>query len=512
MSVRSLHRTTEESVEKPLENYNRRATEIYNEDNLNQVSSSIKINQNKPHSKRSPKKKVVTKSIIIDKMKELNNKARDQLKSLNSNLEHILESMKYKIMHKQQIEEREIIETPEHKLQVVESEILQLQKQKKQLLIDQEHWNKRLKDTTTYKPQPVEEKEKNNEMLKQTIRELKKEIKEQEKLLVSKSNPAEVTYKTNEVNEKYLRTRNKNLKLETQIQKQEESLLQHENLLQRNLAHKLEVQKSIEVLEVKIKKRAESRLKRKETNNPETPKQETKEELLVKIQEISLKISQDDKQFALKKSKMNNKLSEKQKQLQYEKLRLKEKDQERRIGNLKVQELRRIIKQQKLQPLISKKDKFREQIRTGRNKSLRVNNTQPAISKTIEKEDEKPYIDQDNPGILKKEDSKGSSNFRLAKVEWRYNGEKLHRSSVDLREKTPAVGARNNTPTHSNNKNASIVIDKSAKTTEKKTLKKRPSLKNMTPKKELSNLRVEQEKVSHTGGSALDEFYQNTDE
>ena len=75
------------------------------------------------------------------------------------------------------------------------------------------------------------------------------------------------------------------------------------------------------------------------------------------------------------------KLKSKKKELDISKIRLKEKDQERRLGNLKLKELRRIIKQHKLKPLLSHKERPRRK-EGGRNRSLVINQSNPVIDKS----------------------------------------------------------------------------------------------------------------------------------
>ncbi|CAI2365633.1 unnamed protein product [Moneuplotes crassus] len=501
MSDYSDHSDTDKYIEKSFEDYNREASKIYDEDSNGPFASSPKVAKGGAKiSFKSKKKKIMTKDDIIDKMRDLNTRARDQLKGLNTRMERILETMKYKIIHKQQLKQKQVVETPKHKHKVLNSEISQLQQQKEQLLLDQEQWAVKLQEAINYRPQNTVKKDPNTELLKKTIRDLKKEIKDQEKILVQNNNPEPKAYKPMEANERYLILLNKNLVIQDTIERKETSLSQHEDLIQRNMLQLQQIQKCINSIQAKRSRRAESQLKRHENRSQEIPKKETQQELLQKIKEISEKIKQDDKEFSKKKRNMDKKLSLKHKELQLAKLRLKEKDQERRIGNLKVQELRRILKQHKLQPLVSSNEKFREQKRTERNKSLIVHQSQSSISKTFDLEYGKPYIEKKNTEKFNQEDSKKSSRFRLAKVEWKYNGKKLHQSSVDLREKDLAEKLKNNKRSNSKNDKNTIQINTNAPIQQS----------NFSGVKKKPSIRMENEKVSNTGGSGIEDFYQNT--
>lgn len=141
----------------------------------------------------------------------------------------------------------------------------------------------------------------------------------------------------------------------------------------------------------------------------------------------------------MKKSMRENKanaeveLKSKNKELELLKIKLKEKEQERRLVTLKLKEIKRIIKQHKLKPLIQNNLKHRGSSKSGRNKSMAVNQSHPGISKTY---DMQYGGDQVIPQTQKK-----SKPFKLqlAKLEWKSkaNINLLHESSADLRYKAP---------------------------------------------------------------------------
>ena len=151
-----------------------------------------------------------------------------------------------------------------------------------------------------------------------------------------------------------------------------------------------------------------------------------------KIDGLKDLLKQEEKQFNAKRSKMMNKLNSKRKELELAQLKFKEKDQERRLGNLKLRELRRIIKQHKLKPLLGTKKEDTIAGNSGRNRSLGINQSHPSISHTYDAQYGNNATD-----IAKENETKYGYKIKLAKVEWRHKGKRLHQSSVDLRDKTP---------------------------------------------------------------------------
>ena len=161
--------------------------------------------------RRKKKKKELTKDDIIDKMRDLNTRARDKLKQLNSRMERVLDTIKYKVIYskpksnlclEQQLKQRETKETPEHKQRLINSEILALKQQKEVCEVEIEQLKAKIEEAINFKPQYISKENPNKEILKKTIRDLKKEIKDQGNILIQLNGSAPKKYNTNELSNK----------------------------------------------------------------------------------------------------------------------------------------------------------------------------------------------------------------------------------------------------------------------------------------------------------------------
>jgi hypothetical protein len=140
-------------------------------------------------------------------------------------------------------------------------------------------------------------------------------------------------------------------------------------------------------------------------------------------------IKTDEQKFLKKTLKMKHNLNEKRNELEKLAIKRREKEQEKRIGILKLKELKRIIKQHKLKPAIQKTLRQVEEIKTSRNKKLEINQSYPVMRDKVDLQ----YGDT-------QPEERGKSNqsrIKLAKIEWKTkaNVNSLHKSAVDLRDK-----------------------------------------------------------------------------
>lgn len=221
----------------------------------------------------------------------------------------------------------------------------------------------------------------------------------------------------------------KNQKLQVKIDRQKISLQKHQELLEKTMQEKAKLQNKVDKLYDKQSNKSEK------SNMSMTEKQLTVKEIEQKINTISILIKKDEKQFNRKKNKIQAKIADKTKEKQLMSLKLREKEQERRLGNLKLKELKRIIKQHKLKPMLNQNLK-----KSGRNKSLIVNQSHPAISKTYDLQ----YGNIESAKMISNESDINIDNYKppklkLAKLELKNQQSKinLNESSVDLRKKTP---------------------------------------------------------------------------
>lgn len=221
----------------------------------------------------------------------------------------------------------------------------------------------------------------------------------------------------------------KNQKLQAKIDRQKMSLQKHQELLEKTSKDKAKLQNKVDKLYDRQSNKSEK------SNLSLTDKQQMAKELEQKINSINILIKKDEKQYIRKKNKIQAKIIDKTKEKQLMSLKLREKEQERRLGNLKLKELKRIIKQHKLRPMLNNNIK-----KSGRNKSLIVNQSHPAISKTYDLQygNIEPTKMASNESDINVDKNK-PQKLKLAKLEWKNQQSKvnLHESSVDLREKTP---------------------------------------------------------------------------
>lgn len=130
--------------------------------------------------KNKRSKKEYTKDDCIEDLRELNNKLRNKLKELNSRMERILESVKYKLLldHKEKLSKPKY--TIEQRKKAADAEIENLKKLLELCKIEEEELSIKVEEAADFEQINevkllVEKEKQNQEVLKKTIRELQKE-------------------------------------------------------------------------------------------------------------------------------------------------------------------------------------------------------------------------------------------------------------------------------------------------------------------------------------------------
>lgn len=212
----------------------------------------------------------------------------------------------------------------------------------------------------------------------------------------------------------------RNMKMQSDIARQESNLELYKKKLQDTLNEKM-----------KNKKKGNGKISHSKTPkrrvNPKIELDIT--QLQKKVDHVTNQIKADEAKYTLKKHKVEVKLKSKQKELQLLHLKLREKEQEKRLGILKLNELKRIIKQHKLKPVTNESFREGKPKAKGRNQSLIINQSNPAIAKTHD-------IQYGNSPEATEKPSGSKYGLKLAKLEWqsKANINRLHESAVDLRE------------------------------------------------------------------------------
>lgn len=161
--------------------------------------------------------------------------------------------------------------------------------------------------------------------------------------IVKEVKPSSHQYeKVMELNNKYKIISDKNQKLEQEIERQQNSLLKHQELIEKNQMEKIKIKEKLE----KYNNLHSSSSKKQSAKKPDG--ELNIEQLKHQIEVLTNLIQEDEKQFYKKKAKAETKLKSTKKELEVMNLKVREKEQEFRIGNLKLKELKRIIKQNKL--------------------------------------------------------------------------------------------------------------------------------------------------------------------
>lgn len=216
----------------------------------------------------------------------------------------------------------------------------------------------------------------------------------------------------------------RNLKKEQEIHRKQQTLQQYKEL---NLKWMSDKQK----LNSKVSQRI-VRMKSKEIK-PDKPKndQHTMEKLQKEFETVTQQIKTDQAKYKKKKQKLEKKLRDKCHELDVVLTQRKEKTQEKKLGYLKVKELRRIIRQHNLKPLIKKSLNHMNSSVTGRNEQLHTKQSHSIVNKTHDIQ----YGDTTVNSKVAENPSK--SGLRLAKIEWKSKADvnSLHKSAVDLRQK-----------------------------------------------------------------------------
>ncbi|CAI2371527.1 unnamed protein product [Moneuplotes crassus] len=309
----------------------------------------------------------LTKDQYVSKLKKLNEKLRNKLKDLNGRLERVLDRINTKQLlakkkHKEVPVEKQIsvcdkeIENAQKQLESYKKEILRLTAKVEQLsevnkVIDLED---EIKAKTEIKAN-----------LKKEIKQLERNIHDQGKELEKLANTDDHHTQLNALTEKLRVWKEKNTKLETNIEREKKAFKDQSEKVDKLKTEKTKLEEEVkQLMSEKGWKEPDS-----EANNQS------------KMEEI--KKMKEEQERMLKKNKnrkeereMDKKLEKLEKELEDLQKQLREKEQENRISTMKIKQYQRTIKQAKLKPV-----KLEEEKKEAENKRKASQNKSRSISK-----------------------------------------------------------------------------------------------------------------------------------